>query len=882
MKSFFTCLFLCLFSGWAVGQINTFPYVENFDTFPVDNVTFGPGAEPNPFPNNWDNVQADAANQDWYGRSVATGSSGTGPTADHTSGSGVYVFVEDGWGNNTDVTLESPQFDFTNVSSAQLSYWANSYTGASSNFNEMHLDVFFNGAWVNDIDVFDDLTANNQWVQRFVDVSPYTGGIVRFRFRGDNSGQSFQHDIAIDDFMIEETVLTATIGGVVDIDCNGDSTGSMWVNVSFGSMPYTYSWSNGDTLDSLIGVPAGVYCVTVTDSVGDSVVVCDTIVENMAIVSVLGTNSPILACFGDTNGSAFIDSVSGGIPLNPDCGLAQLACSGPLDTFQLGVGTVTNTTTGYPAPYGNWYWGARHQLLYTAAELNAMGIFAGNISGLAFDVTQINGTSTYSNWRISMGCTQQTDLATAWATGLVQVLAPGTHTVTTGWNWHAFDTAYQWDGVTNLVVEVCFNNSGFTNNSASPYSVTPNTSVRYYRADNATVCSSTTVTGTSSNRPNILFEVCPIAPTPYTYAWSNGSTADSTGGLMGGPQIVTITDGLGCEHTDTVMIAQPPQLVPTVSGMDVSCNGFADGWAAVSIAGGTAPYSISWSNLATTDTVMNLGADSLVATITDANGCTAVSGSVIIFEPDPLVAAINDFVDVTCVGGNDGEATVLATGGVGNYTYDWSPQSQTGATATGLAGGMHTATVTDSNGCTATASVTLAELNPLPTSNLGPDTIICNDNPFTVIADPGFFYSWNLNPANNNQFYVVDGNTNTVGTPFDLIVFLSDVNGCENSDTINITIADCLGIDQLGEEVEVNFYPNPSNGQFNVEVSGLRSKDLQVNVFNAQGQMVHTENWVDLAPSFIRTIDLTGQAAGLYMIQMSSEYGSAVSRVTVE
>jgi len=75
--------------------VTTYPYTETFDTFPVDNISFGPGAEPNPFPNGWDNFLGDAASQDWYGRSVATGSSNTGPTSDH-SGGGAYVFVEDG------------------------------------------------------------------------------------------------------------------------------------------------------------------------------------------------------------------------------------------------------------------------------------------------------------------------------------------------------------------------------------------------------------------------------------------------------------------------------------------------------------------------------------------------------------------------------------------------------------------------------------------------------------------------------------------------------------------------------------------------------------------------------------------------------------------
>lgn len=57
-----------------------------------------------------------------------------------------------------------------------------------------------------------------------------------------------------------------------------------------------------------------------------------------------------------------------------------------LNGLQIGNGVIQNTGTDYPAPYGNWYWGARHQLLIKASELTAAGLTAGNINSLAFDV----------------------------------------------------------------------------------------------------------------------------------------------------------------------------------------------------------------------------------------------------------------------------------------------------------------------------------------------------------------------------------------------------------------------------------------------------------------------------------------------------------------
>jgi Lamin Tail Domain len=59
----------------------------------------------------------------------------------------------------------------------------------------------------------------------------------------------------------------------------------------------------------------------------------------------------------------------------------------------IGTGTIQNSSTDYPAPYGNWYFGARHQLLFLASELSAAGITAGTIESLAFDVVSTDPTT---------------------------------------------------------------------------------------------------------------------------------------------------------------------------------------------------------------------------------------------------------------------------------------------------------------------------------------------------------------------------------------------------------------------------------------------------------------------------------------------------------
>ncbi|MCZ2247505.1 MAG: GEVED domain-containing protein [Bacteroidia bacterium] len=173
--------------------------------------------------------------------------------------------------------------------------------------------------------------------------------------------------------------------------------------------------------------------------------------------------------------------------------------------FQVGNGTDQNTTTSYPAPYGNFYWGAKHQFLVTAAELTAAGASNGDITALGFDVVTAQGTP-LSNFEIKIGTTALNDLS-AFEAGLTSVYTIASYTETAGVNMHTFLTPFNWDGVSNLIIETCFNNSSYSSNAIVNRTVTSFNSAVYYRGDNANVCSTPGTVTTSTNRPNMYFEI---------------------------------------------------------------------------------------------------------------------------------------------------------------------------------------------------------------------------------------------------------------------------------------------------------------------------------------------------------------------------------------
>ncbi len=182
--------------------------------------------------------------------------------------------------------------------------------------------------------------------------------------------------------------------------------------------------------------------------------------------------------------------------------------------FVIGSGTSTNSTFSYPAPYGQYYNGAKHQMLVLASELTGSGVTTERMfQSVAFNTASAAGAPLL-NFTIKMGMTTATALTTTYVTGLTQVYTTASYTSTSGWNVHTLTTPFTWDGTSNIVVEVCFDNypNGYSTNAAHYYSTTSFASCNFYYSDNGGVCATTSASSTSTSRPNMRFAIStPVA-----------------------------------------------------------------------------------------------------------------------------------------------------------------------------------------------------------------------------------------------------------------------------------------------------------------------------------------------------------------------------------
>lgn len=326
--------------------------------------------------------------------------------------------------------------------------------------------------------------------------------------------------------------------------------------ITLNSPGFTYDWAH-----DMLGPSASAYTppvaptstttYTVTYTNGTPGNTCTAAVTiNVAAPTVTATATPVTLCSG--NSSQLVANSSLVSTPVTSCGLnAGAACppNSVSDEKTVGVGTTTVSYNGGTdnvwGNYGDAYQTA--QLLFRASELTAAGMVAGQINSLTFDVQRIQtsggataGSVVYPNVRIGITCTNVNTLSTL-VTGINQVYSGTNVTISTGLNPIFFSQSYNWDGVSNIVVQVCW----YFTNGAGSQDAAPNGTGNYYaflRHNNPGfacyrysgtnfspgTCGTNDFVAYNSYRPNLTFGFCKPKNLPLTYTWTPSTGLSST------------------------------------------------------------------------------------------------------------------------------------------------------------------------------------------------------------------------------------------------------------------------------------------------------------------------------------------------------------------
>jgi gliding motility-associated-like protein len=203
---------------------------------------------------------------------------------------------------------------------------------------------------------------------------------------------------------------------------------------------------------------------------------------------------------------------------------------------------------------------------------------------------------------------------------------------------------------------------------------------------------------------------------PYTFLWSNNIVGTLNESLKAGVYKVTVNDGLGCNDTTSVVIAQPDSLrFDSLVAVKAKCFNEPTGRAYVVVLGGTSPYQYLWTPTnEISPAVANLIPGKYTIVVKDANGCEKRSDIDVGSENELKVGGFAIPTPIKCNGDASGQITATASGGTGNYTYEWSTTPiQRTPTASNLRAGTYTIRIEDGNSCVAISDTTITEPTPI-------------------------------------------------------------------------------------------------------------------------------------------------------------------------
>ena len=436
--------------------------------------------------------------------------------------------------------------------------------------------------------------------------------------------------------------------------CFNQLTGSVDLTPTGGTAPYSYLWSNGAITQDLSGLGAGNYTVTVTDVKLCTANLTVTITQPAQALSALSTLTNV-TCFGLTTGAIDITVSGGASPYT------YLWSNGAITADLVNIGaanysvTITDVNSCTIALTNLIITQPSSAVQTTVASTN-VACFSGSTGSI--DITPTGGISPYTySW--SNGAITQ---------DLINLSAGTYNLVTTDIN-----------GCTKL-------NSVVISQPLAPFTLSK-THLNVLCFNQLTGSIDLTASGGTA---------------PYSYSWSNGSTTQDLSGLGAGNFTVIATDANLCTANLLVTITQPTQAISLTSTItNVACYQESTGSIDLSVLGGTAPYTYSWSNGSINQDLSNVPANTYSVIVTDVNGCSASISNLIITQPSvPLMVSFFQW-DVSCYGGSNGQIGTAATGGTAPYTYLWST-GQTTSFLNNLQAGNYTLTTTDSKGCSFT------------------------------------------------------------------------------------------------------------------------------------------------------------------------------------
>ena len=543
--------------------------------------------------------------------------------------------------------------------------------------------------------------------------------------------------------------LQATLDNVIDVSCANGSDGAIYISVSGGTQPYSFSWSTGITTQNALAISSGSYFVTIIDANGCEDILSNVTVDEPNFIEINLVSSQMTTCRRDSNGSATVEASGGTAPY----------------AYFWSTNTVGPTISNMPA--GTY----------------SVTVFDFNDCSQALDVIieeppSFLGLHLIGNYPACNGGCNGTLSVNGWG---------GIAPYTVDWqDSNLPDTGY--------ITDLCAGDYTFTITDANGCS--------FDRT--LTVGAITTPPGELNVELDVWEVPCPgdvggavikvnCGTAPYTYewgtAWLNDTYQDATviqSDLWPGWYELTITDANGDTAAVEFVLNDPFPMWATNEVVQDACSGQATGNIFVSIVGGNPPYQFAWTGpnglSLTTESIQNIPAGVYTLIVTDNFGCTDQFTYTV--GEIPAMVIDGNVVNSSCQ--EDGAIDISVNGGNAPYTFTWN-NGDVQEDIDMLPIGTYSVTVSDGDGCTATADF---EILPGIDYTLSSTTTDCDSTggSATILPGPGLMnasYNWSTGGSGPMQNNLLPGNYSVTIIDLD--------NDCEVHENFEIAVdSSCL------------------------------------------------------------------------------------------
>ena len=639
---------------------------------------------------------------------------------------------------------------------------------------------------------------------------------------------------------------------ILEVTCNGDSTGTAYALGYGGTPPYYFDWmiNNVSSTSNDSSIVNTLFSVLDTVKLVDSrgCIATDTVmIHQPEILEVSILDSVLAYCVGVNTASATASVTGGTTPYTYEWDDNLIFPQITIGASNLGAGMYTVTVTDYRGCIAEEDVDLTTYSAPLSAYINAIGPSANSVScygvndgALTVQIDSIDfGTPPYTYQWFGSSVISANDS--------IFNLSSGAYSVTvTDANGCSIIRNQQLTSPPPLLYDVIsFNNSTCLGSCDGEMTLNIQGGVSPYIAhllNNHTGSSTTNsiITNTFVNG---------VCTGDYTVLVQDANACDAVLMLGGSDQAVLDTT----INTDvSIAVIQ-----------DIDCYGASTGEIAVLAPQSDPLYSYTWLDLngdtISTNTTVNslLAGDYILhAGYDHITGC--ITFDTLTVSQSTLIYSNAIVTDASCNGYNDGSIITTTFGGIGPYTYLWSPIPSSSNTVSNVPSGSYDLTITDANNCSVIENYTVGAPASLTAAVTASQTYILNTS--VSGGTPPYSYSW----VEQTQTGVVLGTSSSyvVGSNGTYYVLVTDANNCTSQS--NSTTYLETGIFDLDNSIALNIYPNPFRNEMTIDFGQRISKGI-VKIVDAYGKVIERHEILDTDKYIIKR---TNKATGVYFMEI--------------